>query len=612
MPEKGPLQPGGRHAKSNDPTTWSSFEQSSAAFVAGLGDGVGFVFSSEDDIVGIDIDKVLDEAGNITDPTAADLVAKTDSYTEISPSGKGLHIYAKGTLPAAAKTEGLEVYTQGRYFTVTGRRYRGTPDTIEWRQEAIDEVVAEVRRRQRAKRKDAAKSSTRLSISDDSGKVVEGGRNDAVYLRGVKLKKNGFTHPEIRAAVRAYNEAACDPPLGAPEIDQIVDNVLRNVTPGEIEAGAPPRTWPYFLGGEADGFAEQRYVVDDLIHEDTVGMIFGKQGSLKTQLAMDIGAHVAQGIPYLGRDTTRGAVLYVAAEGSGAIQKRVAGIYHEHPNLPFDAFVGISAAVNLASSEESDAFAEFIVSTILQLLSMPIRIVEYDTMSKSVPGESDSDDSTITELERNVRTIARKIGAVADDGFVPASILVHHPRKNDSAYRGSGAIEGNFDMIIHVEKTEAEKLEDRLFEVTLDKVKDGPTDCGWAYRASLVHVGTTPGGKKNCRRKLPQTVQHIIELIVRIQTRDGRKLVPGDVLQRSGFTAYVADKEWDPQVPIAGVRLDSLRDAFMHEDGDAGRSSDGEWTIPDKARKRWDRRVSSMKKSDAVWICDGWVWLAGE
>ena len=60
--------------------------------------------------------------------------------------------------------------------------------------------------------------------------------------------------------------------------------------------------------------------------------------------------------------------------------------------------------------------------------------------------------------------------------------MAHHPRKNDETYRGPDAIEDDFDTIMHVIKTDAERLEDRLLEVEMLKVKDalttghGPTE----------------------------------------------------------------------------------------------------------------------------------------
>ncbi len=60
--------------------------------------GVGFVLT-DDGLVGVDLDAVLDQQGAIVDPAISELVAKLGSYTEISPSGRGLRCLIHGQLP---------------------------------------------------------------------------------------------------------------------------------------------------------------------------------------------------------------------------------------------------------------------------------------------------------------------------------------------------------------------------------------------------------------------------------------------------------------------------------------------------------------------------------
>lgn len=91
---KNPRFPG-RKARTNDPTTWGSFEEAVAGVEAGHYDGVSFVFTEDDSYVGIDLDACRDpETGEIAD-WAMKIVEDLDTYTEISRSGTGLHIVLK-------------------------------------------------------------------------------------------------------------------------------------------------------------------------------------------------------------------------------------------------------------------------------------------------------------------------------------------------------------------------------------------------------------------------------------------------------------------------------------------------------------------------------------
>ncbi len=70
--------------------------------------------------VGIDIDHCIKDG--VYSDLAKDVIALFQSYTEISPSGTGVHIICKGQLISSGKKNsqlGLEVYDTGRYFTVT-------------------------------------------------------------------------------------------------------------------------------------------------------------------------------------------------------------------------------------------------------------------------------------------------------------------------------------------------------------------------------------------------------------------------------------------------------------------------------------------------------------
>lgn len=112
----------GADASTSDSATWGTYEEAVAGKAEyGYAVGTGFVFNN-DGIVGIDIDGCLDVDGNLSD-MAATIVEELDTYTEISPSGTGLHLLVKSPLELEHGRKddkmGLEVYTSGRFFTIT-------------------------------------------------------------------------------------------------------------------------------------------------------------------------------------------------------------------------------------------------------------------------------------------------------------------------------------------------------------------------------------------------------------------------------------------------------------------------------------------------------------
>ncbi len=129
--DKPPLRiDNNRPAKSNDQATWTTYDAALAAHLGGQFDGIGVTFGDLGDgrsLCGIDLDDCITpgEQGEIQ-PWAAWVVARMDTYSEVSPSGLGVKMFAFGKLPKGRRADsdgrGVEMYESGRYFTVTGRR----------------------------------------------------------------------------------------------------------------------------------------------------------------------------------------------------------------------------------------------------------------------------------------------------------------------------------------------------------------------------------------------------------------------------------------------------------------------------------------------------------
>jgi len=132
---KIPINPKtGGNAQSNNPKTWATYEQATAAAAKHQYDGVGFMFA--DGLCGIDIDNIKNNPER--ERQAKEIVAHMNTYTEYSPSGNGCHIIFRcdpakipqvnGKLDPAYYQKnphsGIECYMSGltnRFFTYTGK-----------------------------------------------------------------------------------------------------------------------------------------------------------------------------------------------------------------------------------------------------------------------------------------------------------------------------------------------------------------------------------------------------------------------------------------------------------------------------------------------------------
>jgi len=127
-----------RRADSTAPSTWTTFEDAVEAFEHDDSfDGVGFVFHPDNPYCGADID-------DVTEDEAQHWIERFDSYTERSPLGNGFHIICKAKVPKGTNRDEGELYSSGRFFTMTGNVVRDAP--VREAQEAADEFYRFLRR----------------------------------------------------------------------------------------------------------------------------------------------------------------------------------------------------------------------------------------------------------------------------------------------------------------------------------------------------------------------------------------------------------------------------------------------------------------------------------
>jgi primase-polymerase (primpol)-like protein len=138
---KVPLQSSnGRNAASTKPFTWGSHK---AAEKSPHGIGTGFVLNG-DGVACIDLDGCLE--GSKLAPWASEILAKAPkTFVEVSPSGKGLHIWGFAKVETGKVIRDgrkVEIYGNGRYICVTGKRFRGSSGQLADISELVSSITA--------------------------------------------------------------------------------------------------------------------------------------------------------------------------------------------------------------------------------------------------------------------------------------------------------------------------------------------------------------------------------------------------------------------------------------------------------------------------------------
>jgi hypothetical protein len=220
-PTKVPYTAMGYRASVTNPDHWSEYE-----YVAGLlrkrpgfADGIGFVFTPEDPYCGIDLDHVWQSDADEGAPWADGILERfADTYSELSPSGKGVKLWCRANAPRcgrwAIESGAIEVYDRARYFTVTGR-HAGVL-TITDHQHDLERLLENL------------EDGRGATLSRPIEAVIPQGRrhNTLVSLAGTMWKR-GIDADAIEAALLVVNTKQCHPPYSPEHVHKIVESMAR-------------------------------------------------------------------------------------------------------------------------------------------------------------------------------------------------------------------------------------------------------------------------------------------------------------------------------------------------------------------------------------------------
>lgn len=115
-------------AISTIPSTWGSFGIAQRVYQRGGYTGIGYMFSADDPFVFVDLDHCRDADTGVLTEDAARIVRDFATYTEVSPSGTGLHLFCRGEITGDwHKRGGVEIYADKRFSTITGAVLEQSP-----------------------------------------------------------------------------------------------------------------------------------------------------------------------------------------------------------------------------------------------------------------------------------------------------------------------------------------------------------------------------------------------------------------------------------------------------------------------------------------------------
>ena len=449
--------------------------------------GIGMSLTGSDDLLVIDLDKVVMEDGSIK-PHAKEILEQVPGFVERSVSGSGFHIFTKSidwdVGNQSNQDLGVEVFRDKRYIAITG-------DEEGLFSKPIPSVPAATEVLKKYLRPPTKKDNFESYKPSDSNWTI--GRIEAELLSFFPNDLDYNTWLDVGMALHHQTN-------GSPEGYACFDRISLRGT--NYPAAGQQSTWDKWLsfGKSADKnvktigtlihlkqqFEQERlyknsgnepllsrledackqtkkidWLVDGMIKQQSLVMFGGMPSGGKTYLAVELMLSVASGKPFLGQHKVQqGEAVFIACEGRDSVLRRVGAWNHlkNGGNHVKGAYIS-SKEIVINAPDQADVSIEQYVQA-METAEINPKVFFIDTMNYSLGSAKENDANDMTQYFRKISNgLINKFGCVV--------VLLHHTSKNGDDIRGSSSIRGALDALFLVSRDSA-----GIFTVKNDKHKD--------------------------------------------------------------------------------------------------------------------------------------------
>lgn len=392
-----------------------------------------------------------------------------DTFTVRTPSG-GIHAYLNvpnGTdiTVSADRVEGypgLDVRCNGGYVIAPGSIIAGgggyqiendanPADADPWLLETLRSATKAKRTGETAVvDPDQEINITRAInyLTEKAPSAIEGeGGNETTYRVAAAVKDFGISESACFDLMgEHWNETGkAEPPWDADELAKVIDNAYSygQSSPGKATAEAdfgPPDDVQWAEQIEAQTKAKRRKglkpqnirdaafeaqhaeedpLVFDLLDRGAMSVMYGTSNVGKSFVALDVAFAIATGRTWLGADTYKGSVLYVAAEGGRRFKRRLQAILKHQPTEGHIPFELIDEAIDLRSD---DAHMKALIAICNDIKN--VELIVIDTLSRALSGGDENSSVDMGKLVSTLDIIRQKTGAHL--------MVVHHSGKDQA------------------------------------------------------------------------------------------------------------------------------------------------------------------------------------
>lgn len=319
-----------------------------------------------------------------------------------------------------------------------------------------------------------------------------GRRNDVAYKTACKLHDFGISEPLAQEFMFTWNKLHCHPHLEIEEINAVTESAYKtaklsagNDSPHaefEIEAHdpdakpKPPKLYFKLPQDITEDFTHNP-LIEDLLDQDAISILYGDSNVGKTFVAMDLAYHVAAGESWNSKRVVQGSVIYVAAEGGRSAENRILAL-KRHYNTNHFPLALVPCQINLFDSKEDFQGLLALIRAAEQQCGQA-RLIIIDTLSRSIAGGNENDSVDMGVFMDTMTHIKNRTKAHL--------MLVHHSGKDASrGARGHSLLRAAADTELEVTKG--------LIQVTKQRDMEFTKDIG--FELETLTLGTNEFGKQ--------------------------------------------------------------------------------------------------------------------
>jgi hypothetical protein len=239
---------------------------------------------------------------------------------------------------------------------------------------------------------------------------------------------------------------------------------------------------PYVWASAVNKAHNPDEIVEGLLTRGTMSAVFGESGCGKTHLAVDLAGHVAQGIPWLGRRSRAGVVIYIAAEAGQSIRNRFKA-FKDHHGVEDLRVALVTVPVDLLNPFADSDRVIALARQIEKEFGEPVTLIIIDTLSRAMQGGDENSGEVMGTLVANGDNVRHATGA--------HMLWVHHSGKDRTkGLRGWSGLLGALDTEIEVTNDSG------LVTAIVTKQRDGVAGAELVARLHPVSVGMDSWGNE--------------------------------------------------------------------------------------------------------------------